>query len=191
MTMAQAQIFADDRSALMAAAQAGEAQAYTALLRGCVPMINSVARRCGVPGDRLDDVVQEVLLTIHQARASYDPRRPFDAWLRVIAERRAIDLLRRAGRQGAREVHDPLAFEGHVDAAADPARRLDQVDLAGRIGRALAALPPRQREAVQHLVISEQSLGEAAAATGRTAAALKVNLHRALKSLRARMDRTN
>lgn len=183
-TMAQ-----DSRSAQMAAAQDGDAVAYAALLRECVPLIKSVARRCGVPPDRVDDVVQDVLLTIHRARATYDPRRPFDAWLRVIAERRAIDHLRQARRHGAREVHAPLAFEGHADESADPARDLDQVEAAGHIGQAVAALPDRQREAVRYLVIEERSLAETAAVTGRTKGSLKVNLHRALKALRLHADR--
>ena len=55
---------------------------------------------------------------------------------------------------------------------------------------ALAILPPRQREAVEALVLKEQSLSEAAVATGRTKGALKVNLHRALKALRGKMERT-
>ncbi|MEA2953447.1 MAG: hypothetical protein QOJ96_2967, partial [Alphaproteobacteria bacterium] len=97
------------RSAWMAAAQAGDSAAYERLLRDCVPLIKAVARRQGVFGDRTDDVVQDVLLTIHRARQTYDPARSFTAWLRVIAERRAIDLLRQTGRQGAREIHAPLA----------------------------------------------------------------------------------
>jgi RNA polymerase sigma-70 factor (ECF subfamily) len=38
--------------------------------------------------------------------------------------------------------------------------------------------------------LQERSLAEAAAATGRSAGSLKVNLHRALKSLRARVGQT-
>src|SRR5688572_3963047 len=106
---------ADDmrRSALMAAAQAGDKTAYETLLRDSVPLIRAIARRQGVSAGQVDDVVQEVLLTIHRARQTYDPRRSFTAWLRVIAERRAIDLLRQSGRRGARELHAPIAFENY------------------------------------------------------------------------------
>ncbi len=177
------------RSAWMAAAQAGDRLAYEMLLRDCVPFIKSVARRTGVAPDRLDDVVQDVLLTIHRARQTYDPARSFDAWLRVIASRRAIDLLRRSRRQGSREIHAPLAFEAHADETADPAAGLDHSDTAGRVGEALASLPERQREAVQHLVLQERSLDEAAVLTRRSKGSLKVNLHRALKALRLRAER--
>lgn len=182
---------ADDmrRSALMAAAQAGDRTAYETLLRDCVPLIRSVARRQGVAADYVDDVVQEVLLTVHRARQTYDPSRSFNAWLRVIAERRAIDLLRQTGRRGTREVHAPVAFENYADASTDPAGGLDRADDAETIGQALAELPARQREAVQYLVIEEQSLAEAAASTRRSKGSLKVNLHRALKALRGANER--
>src|SRR5690242_6852832 len=56
----------DTRAALMAAAQGGDRSAYDALLRDCIAPIKSAARRVGVPADRIDDVVQDVLLTIHR-----------------------------------------------------------------------------------------------------------------------------
>ncbi|HTZ71502.1 MAG TPA: sigma factor, partial [Acetobacteraceae bacterium] len=71
-------------SALMAASQGGDARAYQALLRAVVPFATATIRRQGVPPDRVDDVVQDVLLTIHRARATYDPMRPFLPWLRAI-----------------------------------------------------------------------------------------------------------
>jgi RNA polymerase sigma-70 factor (ECF subfamily) len=181
---------ADDmRRAWMAAAQAGDRIAYERLLRDCVPLIKAVARRQGVTGDRVDDVVQDVLLTIHRARQTYDPARSFTAWLSVIAARRAIDLLRQTGRHRAREVYAPLAAENYPDDSSNPSRGLDRADDAGAVGEALATLPLRQREAVQHLVLEERSLADAATLTRRSKGSLKVNLHRAFKALRSRVER--
>jgi RNA polymerase sigma factor (sigma-70 family) len=177
------------RSALMAAAQAGDAVAYTTLLRDCVPFIAGLARRHGVAPDRADDVVQEVLLTVHRARATYDPRRSFEAWLRVTAERRAVDCLRRTHRHGRREVHAPAAYASHADETVDLAAGLHRREDAERIGAALAQLPRRQREAVRHLVLEERSLGDTAVLTGRSKGSLKVNLHRALNALRLKINR--
>jgi RNA polymerase sigma factor (sigma-70 family) len=184
VNQAEAQRSPDDvrLSAWMAAAQAGDQTAYAALLHECTGVIESVARRRGVPADRVDDVVQDTLLTVHRARATYDPARSFTAWLRVIAERRAVDLLRRTGRHARRELHAPLAYERHADEA--PAAHAEP---SGKVHEAVAGLPQRQREAVQHLVLQDRSLAEAAAATGRSQGSLKVNLHRALKNLRARL----
>lgn len=173
----------------MAAAQAGDRVAYETLLRGCASFIVSVARRQGVPPDRTDDVVQDVLLTVHRARATYDPRRSFEAWLRVIIERRAIDILRRMRRRDAREVHAPLAYQSHVDETADPWAGIERNEKLKGIGAAIAQLPQRQREAVHHLMLNDESLGDAAALTGRSKGSLKVNLHRALNALRLKIDR--
>ena len=176
------------RSALMTAAQTGDRAAYETLLRDCVSFIVNIARRQGVPPDRTDDVVQEVLLTVHRARATYDRRRSFDAWLRVIVERRAVDVLRQMYR-GVREVHAPLAYESHADEAVDPLAGIEYKEKVKRIGAALAELPRRQREAVHHLMLDEKSLDDAAVLTGRSKGSIKVNLHRALNALRLKMNR--
>ncbi len=90
------------RAAWMGAAQDGDARAYRLLLRECATLAAAVARRHGVPPFAVDDVVQDTLLTVHRVRHTYDPTRPFDPWLRAIAGRRAVDALRRRGRQGER-----------------------------------------------------------------------------------------
>ena len=175
-------------AALMVAAQSGDDRAYRALLRGCVPVATAVARRVGVAQDRVDDVVQEVLLTLHRARATYDPARPFLPWLRAISQRRAVDVMRRHGRHARREVHDPLAYEAHPDETGHTAGdALDHSVRARSLAGAIAGLPEGQRQAVERLALREQSLAEAAAETGRNKGALKVNLHRAIKSLRVRL----
>ena len=173
------------RMAWMRAAQDGDAAAYAALLRDCVPLIVSAARRQGVQGDRVQDVVQDVLLTIHRVRHTYDPERSFNAWLRAIAGRRAIDSLRRHGRHGARELHVPGAYDAHADPAHGADETLSRDGRAERLTAAVARLPAGQRQAVELLGLREQTLAEASAATGRSTGALKVNLHRALKTLRA------
>jgi RNA polymerase sigma factor (sigma-70 family) len=171
----------------MAAAQAGDRAAYEALLSDCVGVIASVARRQGVAADRIDDVVQDTLLTVHRARQTYDPTRSFTAWIAVIAERRAVDLLRKTSRHTSREIHAPLAYERHADESVVSVRTALGGEASRRLGEAVAGLPARQREAVQHLVLQERSLAETAAVTGRSTGSLKVNLHRALRSLRARL----
>ncbi len=174
-------------AALMAAAQRGDRAAYGQLLRDCAPWIMAVARRQGVSAGQLEDVVQETLLTVHRVRHSWDPARPFLPWLSAIAARRAIDLLRRHGRQGAREVHEPVLYEAAADEAEAASETLERADAASRLARAVAGLPEGQREAVRLLVMADRSLKEAAAESGRSEGALKVNLHRAIRSLRERM----
>jgi RNA polymerase sigma-70 factor (ECF subfamily) len=173
-------------SAAMAAAQGGDRAAYETVLRDCVPVVQRIARRQGAAADFLDDVVQDVLVTIHGARATYDPSRSFVAWLTAITQRRTIDILRKRGRQGAREIHAPEAFETRAG-ADDPEREAVANSEAAQLRAFVAELPEGQREAIDALALEEKSLEDASKATGRTKTSLKVNLHRAIKTLRARM----
>lgn len=173
------------RAAWMAAAQAGDRRAYEKVLADSITLIRMAARRQGVSHDHLDDVVQETLITIHRVRHTYDPTRSYDAWLVAIASRRAIDALRQRGRRDRREQHDEFALERYAD-GDDASAATDDAQRAQRLRQAIAELPPGQREAAEQLGLRERSLIEAAAATGRSTGALKVNLHRALKSLRER-----
>jgi RNA polymerase sigma-70 factor (ECF subfamily) len=173
-------------TAAMAAAQGGDRLAYETVLRDCVPIVQRIARHRGATADFLDDVVQDVLVTIHGARASYDPSRSFTAWLTAITQRRTIDILRKRGRRGAREVYSPVAFETHA-AADNPELDAVRQGEAAQLHAFVAELPEGQREAVRALALEENSLEDASKSTGRTKTALKVNLHRAIKTLRARM----
>jgi RNA polymerase sigma factor (sigma-70 family) len=171
----------------MAAAQAGDRASYALLLRDCILLVKTIAGRQGVPADRIDDVVQETLLTVHRARHTYDPHRSFTAWLTTIAQRRSIDALRSHWRRRKSEIDASLALEHHADPGPGPSDRIEARGRAAALGRAIATLPAGQREAVEQLALGEQTLAEAAASTGRSVGALKVNLHRALKTLRARL----
>jgi RNA polymerase sigma factor (sigma-70 family) len=53
-----------------------------------------------------------------------------------------------------------------------------------RLGAAIDRLPPEQRQAIKLLKLTEMSLKEAAAASGRSVGAMKVATHRAMKALR-------
>jgi RNA polymerase sigma factor (sigma-70 family) len=174
-------------AALMAAAQGGDQAAYRRVLHLSVPLIQRAARRAGVPPSGVDDVVQEVLIAVHRMLATFDPSRSYEAWLSAIAKRRSIDFLRSSGRRASREVHEPIAYENHaadIDVAAGEEQRHENI----RLGEAVATLPEGQREAVQVLAYAERSLEEGAALTGRSKTALKVNLHRAIRSLRTRLS---
>lgn len=173
------------RTAWMVAAQAGDRRAYEELLADSISLIRAAARRCGVAPDYVDDVVQETLLTVHRVRHTFDPARAYDTWLVAIANRRAIDALRSRGRRDRREVHDEFALERHAE-ADDASAAAEREQGARRLRLAVAELPPGQREAVEQLGLRERSLRDVAASTGRRTGALKVNLHRALKTLRER-----
>jgi RNA polymerase sigma-70 factor (ECF subfamily) len=168
----------------MGAAQAGDRAAYEDLLRACIPLIKRVARGQGVGPDGLDDVVQETLLSIHQARHTYDPGRSIIGWLRMIAQRRAIDAQRRR-KLRAREVYAPIAYENYPDNSSYLKTAAVEFRDSTWLSAAVQSLPVRQREAVDLLVFQSRSLASAAIAAGRSTGSLRVSWHRAIRTLQA------
>jgi RNA polymerase sigma-70 factor (ECF subfamily) len=174
-----------DWSALMARGQDGDAEAYAALLRSVTPYVRSRAARLGLFGDESEDGVQDVLLTIHKIRHTYDPALPFGPWLTAVARRRLIDRTRHRSRRWRRET--PLT-EAHETLAADESNSHEAAGEARRLRAAIAKLPAGQRQAVEMVKLQELSLKEASARTGQSETALKVAVHRAVKKLRTLLD---
>ena len=172
----------DDWGTWMALAQAGDRQAYQALLQAIGPYLRAIARRL-LGHEDVEDAVQEILLVVHGIRHTYQPGRPFKPWLATIASRRCIDLLRRRQREGLR-LGEALDEEAHMDAEPGPAERLERAQQDARMRAAVGRLSPGQRDAVRLLHLQELSLREAEASGGQSAGALKVASHRALKALR-------
>src|ERR1700726_3675798 len=103
----------NDWAAWMRAAMTGDAGAYRQLLVSLAPHVRAVARsrcrRLGAPEGEVEDLVQEVLLTIHLKRGTWDQSRPIGPWLAAIPRNRLIDVLRRRGR------HTTVPIEEFVD----------------------------------------------------------------------------
>ena len=170
-----------DWSILMARAQAGEREAYRRLLDEITPYLRSLAVKSHRDPNDAEDTVQDVLLTVHAIRHTYDPTRPFGPWLVAIAHRRIVDRLRRQGR--ARQHETPLEPE-HETLATTGANYPEASVDAAAVHEAAERLPPGQREAIKLMKLQEMSLRQASAASGMSIAALKVATHRGLKTLR-------
>jgi RNA polymerase sigma-70 factor (ECF subfamily) len=172
----------DPLGALMLAAQAGNATAYVELLETITPIVRRVVRRqrAFVGADAVEDLVQDVLLSVHAVRHTYDATRPFTPWLLAIVRHRMADRARRYVRTEARElVVDDLDV---TFAAAEAKSAIESGD--ERLHRAIARLPPTQRRAIELTKLRELSLKEAAAESGLSVGALKVASHRAMAALR-------
>lgn len=172
---------------LMRAAQDGDNAAYAALLSEILPVLRrSVAYRWPSALD-VEDIVQEIVLSVHTVRHTYDPTRPFMPWLMTIATRRTIDAARRRSARSANETTVdimPETFSGNT------AKNEQEVsDDQEAIRRALAQLPDGQRQAVELMKVKGLSLQEASAVTGKSVASLKVSVHRALKAMREVLKR--
>lgn len=160
----------------MMLAQAGDRDAYRALLDDLGPEVMAyLRRRLGDPQER-DDVYQEVLLAIHVSRHTYERWRPLEPWVFAIAANVLARHVRRSMRRAAREVL--------VDVPPPPP--MGRVGLTrAEVREALGRLPRRQREALELLRLAGLSVEAAATHAGTTVGALRVRAHRAYKALRA------
>jgi RNA polymerase sigma-70 factor (ECF subfamily) len=166
---------------LMARAQSGNREAYRRLLTEITPYVRALAARHHREEADVEDTTQDILLTVHAVRHTYDPARPFAPWLVAIARRRIADRLRKQGRTRSRET----ALEPQHETFEAPAANLEDSRWDPReLSQAMESLPPGQRRAITMLKLEEMSLKEASAKSGISIASLKVATHRGVKALR-------
>jgi RNA polymerase sigma-70 factor (ECF subfamily) len=165
---------------LMIAGTAGDNRAYHALLTLAAGLLRRYfARRLAGNDADVEDLVQDTLIAVHRKRSSYKPALPFTAWLHGIARYRLIDHFRRVGRRPTVALDDDLAtgadeFSEPILAAAD-------------IEALLSELPEKQAAAIRLTRLEGLSTREAAARSGQSEPAIKVNVHRGIGRLMARI----
>lgn len=167
----------------MRAALAGDSLAYKRLLSALAPFLRGVCAkfcaRIGAPASEVEDAVQETLLALHLKRHTWDPAQPLTPWIAAIARNKTIDAARRRGRRVETDIADFEDVLAAPDGADAFERELDRRDAL----RLLDQLSARQREAIEAVSIRGQSLRDAAQALGVSEGALRVSVHRGLKSL--------
>lgn len=172
---------------MMEAAQGGDHASYTALLTELLPVLRGLVARRWRSQQDVEDIVQDILLSLHSVRHTYDPSRPFMSWLMTIALRRIADAARRLSSRSANETTVdvmPETFSGD-----DAKSSFEMSDDQEMIRAALLGLPAGQRQAVELMKLQGLSLREASGQTGKSVASLKVTVHRALKTMRQVLEK--
>lgn len=167
---------ANQRPRWMAQAQAGDGDAYRMLLDDVSSELRGFFRRRVREVHDVEDLVQETLLTLHRARHTYDPSRPFEPWLYALARNTAASAFRRDRVRTRWEslAHDDRPHEAAVEDAGREAS-LDGV---------LQRIPESQREALDMVKIRGLSVEDAAARAGVSPGAMRVRIHRGYRALR-------
>jgi RNA polymerase sigma-70 factor (ECF subfamily) len=175
--------------ALMQAAQDGDKHAYESLLLLLAPIIKRVVYRQSqdLVASDVDDIVQDVLISLHTSRHTYDPTKAFLPWLLALCSRRLADGWRKSVRISSQEFMVESLEETFPDLAANSSD--ENEDDRADLHQAISALPRAQRDAIRMLKLQEMSLKEASAASGMSVTALKVATHRGIKALKASMKR--
>jgi len=172
---------------LMLQSLSGDGASYRLFLDELSLHLRSFLRRClARQPEEIEDIVQELLLAIHNQRHTYDARLPLTAWVHAIARYKVIDWLRRRSRHDLR--NDSLDECEELFAAPDDTGAAEaSLDIA----KLLQQLPERQRLPIQYVKLEGGSVADAAKRIGISESAVKVGIHRGLKRLAASIARTD
>lgn len=163
---------------LLLRGMAGDAQAYREFLAAlAVHLRGFLRRRLAQRPDEIEDLLQEVLLAVHNARHTYHAEQPLTVWVQAIARYKLADHFRGFARRDA--LHEPLDDEDELFVEGDEEAAQAHRDL----GKLLQHLPERQRLPIVHVKIEGLSVEETARLTGLSGSAVKVGIHRGLKAL--------
>ena len=161
---------------LMEQSLEGDCAAYHRLLLLLTPALRRAIRsRAQTVGLDAEDVVQEVLLALHLKRNTWIRGTPVAPWVAAIARNKLIDAHRRRGRR----------MEISIDSVVDTLRSddADDDDRSHDLERGLGRSDERQRQVLHAVSLEGYTAREAALRLDMTEVAVRVTLHRALKSL--------
>ncbi len=162
---------------LMIAANRGDQRSYARLLTAITPVVRGIVRARGgsLGPEGCEDVVQEVLLTVHLKRQTWHEDAPLRPWLYAVTRHKVVDAFRARGHRIEVDVDD-FAETLPAPEGEDPFEARD-------MARVIDRLEPRAAQIVRAIGIDGASAAEAGASLGMTEGAVRVALHRALKSL--------
>jgi len=167
---------------LMRKTLAGDARAYETLLKESARLLRPFLARYLKGNAESDDVLQEILLSLHKAKHTYDGNRPYKPWLYAIARFRLQDHLRRVYSNKFRHAIDLSDVE---DILADPVT--EGASSYEYLKDSLRELPEKQATIVEMMHVDGYTAKEVGEKLGMKESAVKVAAHRAYKILRAKL----
>jgi RNA polymerase sigma-70 factor (ECF subfamily) len=168
----------------------GDSMAFADLVRRYERLVFRIAG--GFLRDRgeVEDVAQEAFLKAYEALAGFRAGAPFGPWIAQIATRTCYDRLRARQRRGE-VAWDDLSLSEQSEARSFAAGRPADDTTAARdlAERALATLPPKDRQALMLADAMGHTAAEVGQMMGCTALAVRLRLHRARRAMRKAAER--
>jgi RNA polymerase sigma factor (sigma-70 family) len=156
--------------------------AFVELFQHFAPRVKSFLLRSGASETLAEECTQEVMATVWKKAQLFDPARAsVSTWIFTIARNRKIDALRKQRRPEPEEL--PWGPEAEPDQA--DAMALQQE--TEKLGKAIAALPPKQRDLIERAYFGDLSHSEIAEQTGLPLGTIKSRIRLALDRLRHEM----
>ncbi len=165
---------------LLYRAQRGDQVAYESFLREASVVLRAfLAKRMRSAGDRVEDVLQETLLTVNRARHSFLAGRPIGPWLYAICAHRMAEFYRRHRRIEAVETPAEVQEIAVADGPEPETERLGDL-----VREALMKLHRRQRAIIERLKLQDLSVKEVAVQAGMSESAVKITAFRGYEAIR-------
>jgi RNA polymerase sigma factor (sigma-70 family) len=156
--------------------------AFAALFRHFAPRVKAFLMKSGAGASLAEECAQEVMATLWQKAHLFDPARASVAtWVFTIARNKRIDALRKARRA------EPEELDWGPEPEPDQAEAMEAQEETDRLGRAMAALPEKQRALIERAFYGDLSHSEIAEETGLPLGTIKSRIRLALDKLRHHM----
>lgn len=181
------EVLNDELRDLVTKTRGGSKAAYAQFLRLLSPYIRRAAGAQLAKtkhGHYVEDVTQEVLLTIHLKLHTYDDTYPFLAWMRVILRHKIIDYLRRQ-KANVTSIDDMEFWEPQDE--HNPEETTIQYDVDRLLGR----LKPPAGDIIHDMKVKGLSVKELSAKYHLSESHIKVTVHRGLTKLNDFMRKEN
>jgi RNA polymerase sigma-70 factor, ECF subfamily len=186
--MTHAEREAATATALVAAAQAGDARAFEALVSRYRKRIFALALHITGSSSEADDITQDVFLKAYRALPEFEGRSQFFTWVYRMTVNRSLNVRRDRARRGEDTLDDPrLELAVAVDARSDPRRAAELRQSYARLLRALDGLPIEMRTTVILVSLQGLSHGEVAVVQKVSDGTIAWRMHEARRRLHAAM----
>jgi len=170
-------------SEFMVKAQAGNESDYQQLLTELTNVIYNFLRSRFGNHHFIEDCVQDTLMAIHQARHTYDERRPFRPWLFAIVRNKAVDTLRK--QRSRQKVSSRYQGEQEILSQTSQQNEAENEIIKGRL---LESLSVQHREVLVLTKLIGFSVAETAEKLEISESLVKVRVHRAIRKLKQMME---
>jgi RNA polymerase sigma-70 factor, ECF subfamily len=152
-------------------------------------LVYSIAVRVTGSHETAEEVTQDTFQQAWQSIGSYRVGNHLGAWLCGIARHRAIDA-QRSRRERARQREDTNldSIVAQADDAFAPAQAAEACDLRTTVLRALHALPPTQRQALELAYYGGLTCNEIAARTNTPPGTVRSRLRLGMSRLRMALE---
>ena len=165
---------------LVRMAQQGSLEAFTMLYERYLPIVHKRVC-CLAPESDVEDVTQEVFISLMKSLKGFQGNAQLSTWLRTLTDRRIADYHRRRARGAAEELTDFNESESQLPPIKAAGPCLDDKVM---LREAIAALPDHYREIVLLRFAEGLRFEEIARARGLSLEATKSLFRRAIAALR-------